>query len=374
MTICKNLIGDTWLTPTGDASFESRNPANPDDILGIFPMATREDARQAIDAARQAFPAWSALPAPDRGAILDKASQLIDARLDDLAIMLTREEGKTRDEAKAEMIRARDVFRYYSGEGWRPSGQVLPSSILGEHLYTQREPLGVISIITPWNFPAAIPAWKIAPALVYGNTVVFKPASDAPRIGLILVEILLEAGVPFGVINFITGSGKVVGDELCGNDGINGISFTGSYKVGSSIYNLAVKNMTRVQLEMGGKNPLIVLNDADLDLAVPLAVKGGFGVTGQACTASSRVIVEEGIADDFAGALAEAARNLVIGDGLEEKTQMGPAASQSQLETDLYYSKVGQDEGAMLLAGGEIAKEGGYYVPVSYTHLRAHET
>jgi aldehyde dehydrogenase (NAD+) len=362
MTLFKNLIGGQWVTPTAEATFESRNPANPDDLLGVFPMATLEETRQAIAAAQAALPAWAATPAPERGAILDKVSQIIAARLDDMATMLTREEGKTRAEATAEMIRTRDIFRYYSGEGWRPMGQVLPGSIPGEHLYTQREPLGVVSIITPWNFPAAIPAWKIAPALAFGNTVVFKPATDTPRTGLLLVEAMLEAGLPPGVINFVTGSGRVVGGEMSSNPGVNGISFTGSYQVGSNIYSQAVKNMTRVQLEMGGKNPLVVLNDANLELAVSLAVKGGFGVTGQACTASSRVIVEEGIADDFAPALAEAARGLVVGNGLEENTQMGPAASQPQLETDLYYTKLGRDEGAKLLAGGDMAKDGGYFV------------
>jgi aldehyde dehydrogenase (NAD+) len=220
----------------------------------------------------------------------------------------------------------------------------------------------VISIITPWNFPIAIPAWKIAPALAYGNTVIFKPASYAPHIGLLLVEALLEAGVPGGVINFITGSGQVVGNEMVSHEDVAGISFTGSYVVGSEIYSRAIKNMTRVQLEMGGKNPLVVLNDAKLELAVSLAVKSGFGLTGQACTAASRVIVEEKIANEFVQALTEAARNLVVGNGLDTTTQMGPAVSKSQLETDLKYVKVGQDEGAKLLAGGGRMGNGGYFV------------
>jgi aldehyde dehydrogenase (NAD+) len=222
--------------------------------------------------------------------------------------------------------------------------------------------LGVVSIITPWNYPIAIPAWKIAPALVYGNAVVFKPASYAPQSGLMLVETLVEAGLPPGAIHFLTGSGSVVGDEMVRNPDVDGVSFTGSYAVGAGIYAQAVQNMTRVQLEMGGKNPLVVLDDANLDLAVNLAVKGGYGVTGQACTATSRVIVERGIADAFARALSEAARSVVVGDGLDAGTQMGPAVSREQMEQDLEYVQVGQGEGAKLLTGGDVAEDGGFYV------------
>lgn len=358
----KNLIGGEWVDSSDGATFESRNPANPAEIVGVFPMATQADTRRAIEAARAALPGWANTPPPDRAAILQRAGQIVATRLDDLAALLTREEGKTLDEARAEMIRTRDVFYYYSGEGWRVGGDVLPSAVQGELLYTKREALGVISVITPWNFPVAIPAWKIAPALIYGNTVVFKPASYTPRVGLMLVEVLVEAGLPPGVINFVTGSDQAVGEEMTGNPGVNGITFTGSYQVGSHIYTRAVPNMTRVQLEMGGKNPLIVLNDARLDLAVNLAVKGGFGVTGQACTASSRVIVEENIANEFALALTQAAGHLVVGDGLDKQTHMGPAVSQEQVETDLDYVKIGQGEGARLLSGGSLDKKGGFYV------------
>jgi len=290
--------------------------------------------------------------------------------LEEIATTLTREEGKTLAEARAEVARARDIFRYFSGEGWRMKGDVLPSSVKGELLYTRREPLGDVSIITPWNFPIAIPAWKIAPALVYGNTVVFKPASFAPETGLRLVEALVQAGLPPGVINFITGSGRVVGDEMVSSPQINGISFTGSYAVGTGIYAQAIKNMTRVQLEMGGKNALLVLNDAKLELAVDLAVRGGFGLTGQACTATSRVIVEAGIADEFAQALATAAGNLVVGNGLESGVQMGPAVSREQMETDLSYVQIGREEGARLLAGGGVAQGGGFFVqPTVFDHV-----
>lgn len=315
MKAYKNLIGGEWVDASDGGTFDNRNPANPDEVLGTFPQVTREDTRRAIAAAREALPDWANTPPPTRGAILDKASRIIDARLDDMAAALTREEGKTLAEARGEVMRARDIFRYYSAEGWRVGGDVLPSNSPGEHFYTQREPLGVVAIITPWNFLVAIPAWKIAPALIYGNAIVFKPASLAPQIGLMLVEAVVEAGVPAGVVNFITGSGSVAGDELISSPDIDGLSFTGSYAVGSDIYAKAVKHLTRVQCEMGGKNPMIVLNDADLELATDLAVKSGFGVTGQACTAASRVIVEEGIADDFVRGLTQAARALVVGDG-----------------------------------------------------------
>ncbi len=365
----KNLINGEWVSASDGATFETRNPASTREVLGIFPSATRDDVRRAIEAAQAAFPQWAAMPAPARGAILDKASQIIAARLEDMATCLTREEGKTLAEARIEVARARDIFKYYAGEGWRMGGDVLPANASDTLLYTRREPLGVIGLITPWNFPIAIPAWKMAPALVYGNTVVFKPASLAPQTALMLVEALVEAGLPPGVVNYVTGSGKVAGDEIATNPAVKGISFTGSYVVGSGIYAKAVKNMTRVQLEMGGKNPMIVLNDADLKLAVSLAVLGGFGLTGQACTATSRVIVEEGIADHYAEALAEAARNLKVGNGLESGVQMGPAVNQDQLETDLMYIEIGQKEGAKLLAGGSRAMDGGFYVqPTVFDH------
>jgi acyl-CoA reductase-like NAD-dependent aldehyde dehydrogenase len=362
MKTCKNLIDGQWVDASDGARFETRNPARPDEVLGTFPSATREDTRQAIAAAQRAAKGWSETSPPARGAILYRASELIDARLDGLAAILTREEGKTLAEAKGEVARARDILRYYGGEGWRIGGQVIPSCIQGELLYTRREPLGVVSIITPWNFPVAIPAWKIAPALIYGNAVVFKPASLAPQIGLTLAEILVEAGLPPGILNYVTGSGTVVGREMISNPQVKGISFTGSYKVGVSIYEQAVHNMTRVQLEMGGKNPMVVLNDADLELAVRLAMRGGFGVTGQACTATSRVIVEEGIADAFSRALADAAHTLRVGDGLDPESEMGPAVSSDQVENDLEYIRIGEREGAKLLAGGSVIDAMGFFV------------
>ena len=355
-----NLIGGDWKSLAGD-TLENRNPADHGDVVGLFPMATVEDTRDAIDAARAALPDWAGMPAPARAAILDRASQIIAARLDEIATTLTREEGKTLAEATGEVARARDIFKYYCGEGWRYGGQVLPSAVKGELLYTRREPLGVVSVITPWNFPIAIPAWKIAPALVYGNTVVFKPAEDAPLSGLMLVEALVEAGVPAGVVNFLTGDGALIGTEMTGNPSVNGISFTGSRFVGGQVYQSAIENMARVQLEMGGKNALVILKDADLDLAVDLAIKGGFGLTGQACTATSRVIVEEDIADLFVSALTTAASRMVVGNGLERGVQMGPLVNREQLETSQTYMALGAREGAELLLGGEVDGQKGYF-------------
>ncbi len=370
MQTYKNLIDGAWVDSSNGATITIENPAKKGEIIGSFPSATQEDTQKAIEAARAALPGWANMPPPARGVILDKASRILDARQDEYAAILTREEGKTKTEALGEVTRARDIFRFYAGEGWRMGGDVLPSNVSGELLYTRREALGVVALITPWNFPIAIPAWKMAPALIYGNTVVFKPASLTPHSGLILVEALVEAGLPAGVVNFITGSGRTVGDVLVSSPLINGVSFTGSYSVGSGIYEKAIKNLTRVQLEMGGKNPMIVLNDGDLDLAVKLAVAGGFGLTGQACTATSRVIVEERVADEFVNALTQAARNLVVGNGLEPGVQMGPAVSEDQLKTDLEYIGVGKGEGAKLLAGGDIANDSGYFVqPTVFDHV-----
>jgi aldehyde dehydrogenase (NAD+) len=248
MKVFKNLVGGEWVDAADGAVFENRNPASKDKVLGTFPSATQEDVQGAVAAARKALSGWAAMPPPNRGAILYKASQLVADRLDDMAAVLTREEGKTLAESRAEVARARDILRYYAGEGWRVGGEVLPSNARSELLYTRREPLGVVSVITPWNYPVAIPAWKIAPALAYGNTVVFKPASYAPQVGLMLVEALVEAGLPSGTINYLTGSGSVVGHEMVRNPYVDGVSFTGSYGVGTGIYRETAENMSRVQL------------------------------------------------------------------------------------------------------------------------------
>ena len=358
----KILIDGQWVEASDRASWRNRNPADLDEQNAAFPLATVEDAGRAVAAARQAQASWSRLPSPARGEILDKASRMIEARSEELAALITREEGKTLAESRAEVARAGDIFRYFAGEGWRNGGSVYPPSVKDEVLYSRREPLGVITVITPWNFPIAIPAWKIAPALVYGNTVVFKPAKYSSLVGLALAGTLVDAGIPAGVLNCITGEGGKLSSALVESPSVNGISFTGSYPVGTQIYSKAIKNLTRVQLEMGGKNPLVIMDDADLDLAVELVVRSGFGLTGQACTAASRVIVQGGIAGQFSEALQEAACSLRVGNGLESTTQMGPAVNQDQMETDLKYTKIGQEEGAKLLVGGLKAQNGGYFI------------
>jgi len=369
----RNLIGGEWVGAADRSGFETCNPARSDEVLGRFPSATAADAARAVAAAAEAFPAWRATPAPARGAILFRAAELLDERLDDVATTLTREEGKTLAEAKGEVARARDILRYFGGEGWRLGGDVLPPNTADAMLFSRREPLGVVAAITPWNFPIAIPAWKIAPALVYGDTVVFKPASATPLTALRLVECLQDAGLPDGVLNFVTGSGATVGDALAGDPLVRGFTFTGSHAIGAGIYARATEHFARVQLEMGGKNPTIVLADADLGLAVRLAVMGGFALTGQSCTATSRVIVEEGIADRFAAALAEAAAALRVGDGLEDGVQMGPAVSADQLAGDLEYVRIAKEEGAELLAGGGRAGAGGHYVqPTVFDRVDVH--
>jgi alpha-ketoglutaric semialdehyde dehydrogenase len=372
MKIIKNLINGQWVDSSSGATARTCNPANTAEEIALVPLATLQDAQSAIAAANEAFPKWAQTPPPQRGAILDKAGGIIDARLDEMARALTMEEGKTLAEARGEVMRARDIFKYFGGEGWRMGGQVLPNNTPNELLYSRREPLGVVTIITPWNFPIAIPAWKIAPALVYGNAVVFKPAFQTPLIASLLVQALVDAGLPAGVLNFITGRGAQIGDEIVSSPQIQGISFTGSYAIGTGIYAKAIPNLTRVQLEMGGKNPMVVLNDADLGLAVRLAVSGGFGLTGQACTATSRVIVEDGIADAYVEALGQAARAMKVGYGLEADVQMGPASSQSQLETDLHYIDVGKSEGAQLVAGGGQTRDNGYFVlPTVFDRVEA---
>ena len=368
--MCSNLIGGEWVAASDHATFETHDPAHPDDVLAVFPSATGADAAQAVAAAAEAFPSWAATPAPARGAILFRAAELLTERLDDVARTLTREEGKTLAEARGEVTRARDILRYFGGEGWRVGGDVLPANTPNATLSSRREPLGVVAAITPWNFPIAIPAWKVAPALVYGDTVVLKPASATPLTALRLVECPVDAGLPAGVLNLVAGSGATAGAALAGDAVVRGLTFTGSHAIGTGLYARAAQNFARVQLEMGGKNPTVVLADADLDLAVRLVAAGGFGLTGQSCTATSRVIVEERIADRFAAALAEAAGELSVGDGLQDGVQMGPAVSEEQLATDLDYVQIGRDEGAELLAGGGRVPGDGHFVrPVVFDHV-----
>jgi aldehyde dehydrogenase (NAD+) len=350
----------------GDASGESINPSNLDDVVARYPKAGESEVNQAVEAARAAFPAWSDASPEVRSDVLDKAGSLIMARAKELGTLLSREEGKTLPEGTGEVMRAARICKYFAGEALRRHGQTLQSTRPGIDAETYREAVGVFGLITPWNFPIAIPAWKSAPALAFGNTVVLKPATPTPAIAYAFGEILVEAGAPPGVFNLVIGEGNV-GRAMVAHDGIDGISFTGSQTVGASVAEGAAKRQARVQLEMGGKNPLVVLDDADIDRAVVCAIDGAFFGTGQRCTASSRIIVTEGIHDRFLEALAEKARSLRVGDALDPNTQIGPAVSESQLEQNLRYVKIAKDDGGTILTGGpdrlELNQRGWYMTP-----------
>lgn len=367
MTITyKNFIDGEWVASSSGKTFPNINPANTDDIVGYFQQSNVEDTRKAIEAAVRAQEKWAKVPAPKRGTILYKAAQMVADRADELGEILTREEGKTLGEAKGEVLRASAILSFFGGEGDRFLGDAVPSPRENVFIYTMRQPLGVVALITPWNFPIAIPAWKIAPALVSGNTVVFKPASLAPLTSLKFVEILHEAGIPKGVLNYLTGPGSSVGHEMITNPAIKGVSFTGSCEVGQGIYRCTRQNMIRTQLEMGGKNPTIVLSDANLDEAVNVTINGAFFSTGQRCTATSRVIVEEPILDKFTHLLIEKTKALKVGNGLDPSVQMGPSVDENQMKIVLNYIDIGKKEGAILLLGGNRLTGGeydkGYYV------------
>ena len=355
-----NFIGGEWVGATSGRTFKNLNPADNREFLAEYPLSAREDATQAIAAATAAFSAWAATTPPARGRILSKTSQLIEARKAELAEILTREEGKTLAEATGEVQRAADIFRFFGGLSYTLGGTTIPHDLPGNLLFTRREPLGVVGLITPWNFPIAIPAWKLAPALVTGNAVVLKPASQAPAMALELAKILAEAGLPKGVLNVVIGEGRSVGGELATHPAIVALSFTGSYAVGTQIYQQLAQRMARAQMEMGGKNPTIVLADADLDLAARLVTLAGFGLTGQACTATSRVIVENPVAEAFTAKLIEKAKSIVVGNGLKTGVTMGPAVSQAQLDGNLNYLQIAQQENATLRHGGGRLADGDF--------------
>jgi aldehyde dehydrogenase (NAD+) len=347
----------------GEAVGESINPSNLDDVVARYPKGGAGEVNDAVKAARAAFPGWSSASPEVRSDVLDKAGSLIMARAKELGTLLSREEGKTLAEGTGEVMRAARVLKYFAGEGLRRHGQTLESTRPSIDVETHREAVGVFGLITPWNFPIAIPAWKAAPALAFGNTVVLKPATPTPAIAHALAQILLEAGAPPGVFNLVIGEGDV-GRAIVNHADIDGISFTGSQSVGATVAEGAAKRQARVQLEMGGKNPLVVLDDADLDRAVSCAIDGAFFATGQRCTASSRIIVTEAIHDRFVEALAEKAKALKVGDALDPETKIGPAVSHDQLEQNLRYVEIARDEGGKVLTGGEALKleKRGYYM------------
>jgi acyl-CoA reductase-like NAD-dependent aldehyde dehydrogenase len=352
MTVHRNLVGGEWVAAT---SAPNINPSDLSDTVGEYARASRDEAAAAIAAAKAAFPAFARTTPQARADALNKIGDEITARKDELGRLLSREEGKPLADGTAEVVRAAQIFGFFAGEAVRLAGEKIASTRPGVDVEITREPVGVISIITPWNFPIAIPAWKIAPALAYGNCVVFKPADLVPGSAHALAEIIARAGLPAGVFNLAMGRGSEIGEVLLGHDDIAAISFTGSVATGRKVAQAAVAapRMKKLQLEMGGKNPLVVLDDADLDLAVETAANGAFYQTGQRCTASSRLIVTAGIHDRFVAALTEKTKTLVVDHALKPGTQIGPAVDESQLDQDLRYLAIGKDEGAKLHWGGE---------------------
>jgi alpha-ketoglutaric semialdehyde dehydrogenase len=340
--------------PSGEPVMERRNPAAPDDRVSLTAVGTEIEAQAAIDAALDAQSDWADTPPPARGQVLSKAAEIITANAERIATDLTREEGKTLAEALGEVRRAADILRFFGGEGWRLGGETFSTMDSGSLVFTRREPLGVIVAITPWNFPIAIPTWKIAPALVSGNAVVLKPASITSLSALHLVDALESSGLPAGVLNVVFGPGASLGRALVDDDRVSAITFTGSTDVGSSIQAATANRRTRIQLEMGGKNPLVVLDDADIDEAARIAASGGFGLTGQACTATSRVIVTPAAKPALLDAMSRLASKYSAGDGLTPDVLMGPVVTGDQLAIDLEYVDVAAGEGGKVLFGGKV--------------------
>lgn len=370
-----NYIGGKWQRSQAERRGSNINPARTKEILNFYQVSGPQDVLAAIDAAHHAFEEWRRVPAPKRGEIVARATENMRARREDYARVLTQEEGKIYGEALGELDRSIANMHFSSGQGLRLGGKTIPSAFPDVLIYTQRDPLGVVGIITPWNFPVSIPAWKIAPALVAGNTVVFKPASLTPWTAHLLIECYEKAGLPPGVLNLVTGSGSEVGNILADDERIKAISFTGSNEVGQKLYARAAQRMCRVQLELGGKNPVIVLEDADLEQAADGVAMGAFGSTGQRCTCTSRVIVLEQVADRFTEAMVERARKVRTGYGLEEGITMGPVVDENQFTTVHAGIEMGLKEGARLLVDGREPsrrelKEGYFIEPTIFTDVQ----
>ncbi len=351
MELHRNYVGGEWVEGASVAG--DVNPSDLSDVIGEYAMGDAEQVDAAVEAAAAAAPAWAAATPAERFTALEKIGLELAARAEELGTQLSREEGKPRAEGIAEAQRAAWIFRYFAGEALRIAGEHIRSVRPGVDVDVLREPLGVVGVITPWNFPLAIPAWKIAPALAYGNAVVFKPAQLVPASAWSLTEIISRAGLPPGTFNLVNGSGSRVGDALVRHPNVRGVTFTGSQAVGREVALACAGRFAKVQLEMGGKNPLVVLDDADLDVAVDCAIQGAFFQTGQRCTASSRLIVTAGIHDRFVEAMVEAMKRLRVGHALEEGTQIGPVVDEGQLKQDLDYLQIGLAEGAELAFGGE---------------------
>ncbi|HEX7296538.1 MAG TPA: aldehyde dehydrogenase family protein [Pyrinomonadaceae bacterium] len=366
MMTYQNFIGGEWIKSNSSKSAPNINPANTDDVIGDIPLATREEARRAVEAAAEAFSTWRSTPAPTRGRIVAQAARLLEKNKEDLAQILTREEGKTIAESRGELQRSINVADFCAGESRRLTGETIPSELPLNFAYTIKQPLGVVACVTPWNFPVAIPVWKIAPALVAGNTVVFKPATLTPATATRVVELFQEAGIPPGVLNLILGSGSEAGDEIINHPAVKAVSFTGSNGVGIRLYEQASRRGAKVQCEMGGKNPVVVLEDADIELAVESTVQGAFGSTGQRCTATSRAVVVNEIADEFVQRIGKRAESMRIGAGADPQTEMGPSVDENQFNTVLRYIDIGREDGATMVCGGERATgdglDKGYFV------------
>jgi aldehyde dehydrogenase (NAD+) len=353
----QNLIGGQWVASASGRTAENRNPADTREVIGVFQESDERDVQSAVDAAQRAYAQWRLVPAPKRGEILFKAAQLLVERKEQYARDMTREMGKVLKETRGDVQEAIDMMFFMAGEGRRLHGQTTPSELPNKFQMSVRQPLGVCALITPWNFPMAIPSWKILPALIVGNTVVIKPAPDTPLSTYNLVQCLVDAGLPAGVVNIVTG-GAEVGEPLIRHPDVKVVSFTGSTKTGAHVTQLAGEGMKRVSLEMGGKNPMIVLADADLDLVVEGALWGAFGTSGQRCTATSRLIAHRSVVGELTERLGERAERLVVGNGLDERNEMGPQINQVQLEKIMEYVRVGQSEGARLVCGGARLNDG----------------
>lgn len=370
----QNHIGGKWVDALGGETFENRNPANWEEVVGIFPKSTKEDVDRAVESAREGFEEWRKVPAPTRGQILKRAADLLVERKEEYAKDMTREMGKVLDETRGDIQEAIDTGYYAFGEGRRFFGRTAPSELKDKATFTTHLPLGVVGVICPWNFPMAIPSWKIFPALLAGNAVVFKPASDVPLSGTNFVKTLLDAGVPAKVVNLVHGSGSSVGRPLIEHPDIPALSFTGSSAVGKKLAESAANTLKRVSLELGGKNAQIVWKDADLELALEGVLWGAYGTTGQRCTATSRLILHEEIREEFLEMLKSAIEDLRLGDGLLESTDVGPLVNEGQLKTVDDYVKIGKEEGATLLIGGEPYEDadtqnGFFYLPTVFTDV-----
>jgi len=358
----RNYVGGEWRESAAGETYEKRSPWRPSHVAGVYPASDAEDAKAAIDEARGAFSGWAALPAPARAAFFTKAAAAIEARAEQIAQDMTAEMGKPLREARMETLRAAIILRYAAGEAFRPRGEMYEPSAPSQHLYTLRRPVGVVGLITPWNFPVAIPVWKLAPALIYGNTVVLKLGYEAPRTGLHVAECFAEAGLPPGVLNVLTGAGSKVGAEIVSNPDVRAISFTGSVPVGRSVRDRATARDCRVQLELGGHNPLIVAADAELDRAVEAAYAGAFWSAGQKCTATRRILVQDGVYEEFRERLVSRVAAGKVGDPADPDTEVGPVVNEGAMEEILGAIERARAAGGTLLTGGERIDEDGYLI------------